>query len=126
MSEEMSDFTSIMLVAGRMLPKNSPWARPTFSPIGNVGDIDASAHDVTQGRSRLRQSGFDVTNGLHGLKVGVVPANDLAIFTGGGGTGNVDRRTDAYRSRVADDGLPGCAARVVMPPVHELLPFCMT
>ena len=89
--------TCTIAVAGRILPKNSPCARPFF-PLGDVGDEHARAHHVFQARSGLVQRGFDVAQRLHRLSVGVAHAHEVPIRAGSRRAGNVDRIAHSHRA----------------------------
>src|SRR5438067_2583338 len=48
-------------------------------PFGNVGHVDARAHDVAQGRAGFCPRGFDVVDGLDGLRAGVAHADNPSV-----------------------------------------------
>ena len=74
----MSWLTWTMVAAGRMAPKNSPWAQADRLPLGDVGDEHAGADDVMKGCTGLLKRGLNGAEGLHGLKVRVARANDAS------------------------------------------------
>src|SRR5205823_15090896 len=45
-------------------------------PFGNVGHVDARAHDVAQGRARVCPRGLDVAEGVGGLCAGGAHADN--------------------------------------------------
>ena len=51
-SGAMRRLTSTMLVAGLILPKNSPWAIADLLPVLDVDDVDPGPHHVRRGRPR--------------------------------------------------------------------------
>ena len=88
-----------------------------FFPFGNVGDVDARAHDVSQGRAGFFERGFDVADGLDGLRAGVAHADNSSVGPRCGRAGNGDDVADAHGARVTDNRLPGRSAGNVLP-VH--------
>ena len=84
-------------------------------PFGNVGHVDARAHDVAQGRAGFCQRGFDVADGLDGLRAGVAHADNPSVRAGCGRAGNGNGVADAHRARVADNRLPRRSAGNVLP-----------
>ena len=121
-SGEMSVVDFDHLVAGRIMPKNSPCARPTFSQSLMLVKYMRVRTTSRKACAGLRQRGFDIANRLHRLQVGVAHADNFSVWAGGGGTGNVDHRADAHRARVADDRLPGRAARIISAAAAWLFP----
>src|SRR5438034_1631069 len=86
-------------------------------PFGNVGDVNARAHDILQCRTGLRERGFDVADGLDGLRAGVAYAHNSSVGPRRRGSRNRDGVADAHRARVTDNRLPGRSAGNVLP-VH--------
>ncbi len=88
-----------MVLAGRMVLKTSPWARPISSPVLCAGEEHAGADDVLEAGAGLGEGFLD-------------EAEDDAGLLGGGeifsayraGAGDVDDVADANSAREADDG----------------------
>ncbi len=88
-----------------------------FFPVLDVGDVHPRAHDVAERGSGLLERGSDVPKRLDRLRIGVAGPDDPAVGAGRGRPRNVDHVSDPDGPRVADDRLPGRAAREV-PPHH--------
>jgi hypothetical protein len=52
----------------------------------NVGYIHARAHDVVEFRAGFLQRGLNVSQGLHGLGIGIALTDNFSVRPGGGGT----------------------------------------
>ena len=110
-SGETNPLTCTIAVAGRILPKNSPWARPIFSHSAMFVTYIRVRTTSSSARAGLVQRGFDVAQRLQRLRVGVTHADDFTVRTGGRRAGNVHRIAYAHRSRIADNRLPGSSGR---------------
>lgn len=67
-------------------------------PLGDVGDVDPSTHDISESDPGFLEGAGNVLEGLNRLSIGVPYADDFAIFIGGRGAGDVDGRADSHRS----------------------------
>src|SRR5437660_376561 len=95
--------------------KNFSVSFADFLPVGDIGDKHARADDVIQAGTGLLQSRTNVLQGLHGLRVYVTNADDIAIRSCGRGARHMDVGSDFYRARIADYRLPGRTTGNVLP-----------
>lgn len=85
-----------------------------FPVASDVDDVDAGANDMLELRTGARERACDVGESLTRLRSGVANADELAVAAGCCRAGDVNPLTDAHRTGIADDRLPGGAGREVL------------
>src|SRR5215475_8534035 len=81
---------------------------------GDVGDIDARAHNVLHAGAGALQRGLNVLERLYGLGIGVTHADNVAVGVRCRGAGNVDGIAQAHGTRVAGNRLPFCSTGKIL------------